>query len=363
MEERRVENNISHDKINGSVACGIMLIANGLLGLLPLIFVAIILGGIQSFQPSYLINAVGLITTIAAGILIISDAVKLKYLRLFFSIMSIVNIVLFIIFFSNAFSDIQSMLSTIRFILFITLAVGFIIMTYKKDKDKYRYLLILSSIIVLVSVIFSCVYLYNGFELINSIDTGYLFIAATILAGINGIVYSVAILLMIKLLIKGYTEKPINKNEINDIKSGLPSTGKLILLAILTFGIYALIWVYRSSRYLNLACNEENTAKKQLLLYMFVPFYFIYWLYKSADKLDELTGNNKSTLVLILAIFIGIVAVIIVNEMLLEHSSGKKRLSSATTSNADEIRKYRKLYEDNAITEEEYLRKKEELLS
>ncbi|MBQ9044318.1 MAG: SHOCT domain-containing protein [Oscillospiraceae bacterium] len=52
---------------------------------------------------------------------------------------------------------------------------------------------------------------------------------------------------------------------------------------------------------------------------MFVPFYLIFWVYKSAQRIDKLAAANGvqsdiSTLCLILAIFIGIVPPIIMQD-------------------------------------------------
>jgi hypothetical protein len=62
-----------------------------------------------------------------------------------------------------------------------------------------------------------------------------------------------------------------------------------ILLLLFTFGIWRLIWVYRTTEFLNCTPNEpERTPVCQLLLFMFVPFYSFYWIYASCKRIDAL---------------------------------------------------------------------------
>ena len=62
-----------------------------------------------------------------------------------------------------------------------------------------------------------------------------------------------------------------------------------ILLLLFTFGIWRLIWVYKTTEFLNCTPNEpERTPVCQLLLFMFVPFYSFYWIYASCKRIDAL---------------------------------------------------------------------------
>ena len=95
---------------------------------------------------------------------------------------------------------------------------------------------------------------------------------------------------------------------------------KHVLLLIFTFGIWNLIWIYRTTGYLNAVEGEpvRNPVTK-LLLCMFVPFYSIYWTYKSAQRIDRLAklqgiSSECATLCLILAIFLPIIAPIIMQD-------------------------------------------------
>lgn len=95
---------------------------------------------------------------------------------------------------------------------------------------------------------------------------------------------------------------------------------KHVLLLVFTFGIYYLIWIYRITGYLN-QVKEEPPRKQtsEWLLCMFIPFYAIFWVYKSAQRLDKLAvskgvSSDITTICLILAIFVGIVPPIIMQD-------------------------------------------------
>ena len=95
---------------------------------------------------------------------------------------------------------------------------------------------------------------------------------------------------------------------------------KHVILLLFTFGIWWLIWNYRVTRYLNCVENEEyrNPATK-LLLCMFVPFYSIYWTYKSAQRIDKLAKSvdvvsDLATPCLILEIFVPFIPPILMQD-------------------------------------------------
>ena len=99
------------------------------------------------------------------------------------------------------------------------------------------------------------------------------------------------------------------------------SLGKHIVLCLFTFGIWYLIWTYRTTKYLNNAPNATyyNPTNK-LLLCMFIPFYQIYWFYKHGQRIDAyskqkgLSNSDMATLCLILGIFIPLVACILMQD-------------------------------------------------
>lgn len=96
----------------------------------------------------------------------------------------------------------------------------------------------------------------------------------------------------------------IPKNE-NTKKPLITTGGKLslraycgivqfILLSFFTFGIWTMIWVYRMTKELNCVDGfEYRNPVKKLLLYIFIPFYSIYWFYQTAIRTDKLSKNEE----------------------------------------------------------------------
>lgn len=95
---------------------------------------------------------------------------------------------------------------------------------------------------------------------------------------------------------------------------------KHILLLVFTFGIWNYVWIYRTTRFLNCVKGEEQRSElNQLLLCLFVPFYVIYWIYKSAQRIDKLAAqrgveSDIALISLLFAIFIYILAPIFMQD-------------------------------------------------
>ena len=97
---------------------------------------------------------------------------------------------------------------------------------------------------------------------------------------------------------------------------------KHVLLLLFTFGVWQFIWIYRTTRELNRVADEPpRNPTTKLLLCLFVPFYSIYWYYKSAQRVDKLAlaqGETTSiaSATVWLAIFGGIVAPVLIQRYL-----------------------------------------------
>lgn len=156
---------------------------------------------------------------------------------------------------------------------------------------------------------------------------------------------------------------------------------KHILLLIFTFGIWYFIWIYRMTGYLNQTKDEpERNPTTKLLLCLFVPFYSIYWVYKSAQRIDKLAAlkgvrSDLSTICLILAIFIGIIPPILMQDKINEiitagngatHSEQHTAQVVSPQVNfgaAEELKTYKELLDSGVITKEEFDAKKKQLLN
>lgn len=92
------------------------------------------------------------------------------------------------------------------------------------------------------------------------------------------------------------------------------------LLLVFTFGIWMLIWVYRMTGYTNAVKGEEKRdPTNKLLLYIFVPLYSIYWIYKTAQRIDKMAKEKNiepdiGTPCLILAVLVPVLAPILMQD-------------------------------------------------
>ena len=157
---------------------------------------------------------------------------------------------------------------------------------------------------------------------------------------------------------------------------------KHVLLLVFIGWIWQYVWIYKVTDYLNKTPNEEKrNPTNKLLLCMFVPFYYIYWIYQSARRIEILAKekNIESDIVMlstVLALFVGIIPPILMQNKINQicKCEDSKNTTTTTETNTvqqkveinsdktDEIRNYKKLLDDGIITEEEFEAKKKQLL-
>ena len=183
--------------------------------------------------------------------------------------------------------------------------------------------------------------------------------------------------------VKKSTQRHTN-NRANTIEScsnkNFISMGKHVCLLLFTFGVWRYIWIYKATKYTNLAKGEEErNPTNKLLLCLFVPFYSIYWTYKTAQRIDKLAKEKQvtselSTVCLILSIFVPFIPPILMQDKINQiiTASPKKQIEQSNDyqntqiksdiSNAEAIAKFKELLDSGAITQEEFDAKKKQLL-
>lgn len=155
---------------------------------------------------------------------------------------------------------------------------------------------------------------------------------------------------------------------------------KHVLLLLFTFGVWYFIWIYRMTGYTNTVRDEEErNPTNKLLLCLFVPFYGIYWTYKTAQRVDKIAAEKNATsdlatLCLVLDIFAPIIPPILMQDKINKViTAGDVQKESKTVrseakkeetevGSADEIKKFKELLDMGAITQEEFDAKKNQLL-
>ena len=116
---------------------------------------------------------------------------------------------------------------------------------------------------------------------------------------------------------------------------------------------------------------------------MFIPFYSIYWTYKTAQRIDKLAAaksvsSDIATLCLILEFFIPIVPMILMQDKLNSVVTARSVPPQApqysqpqeaayaqpqtASSVADELKTYKDLLDSGVLTQEEFDAKKKQLL-
>ncbi len=148
---------------------------------------------------------------------------------------------------------------------------------------------------------------------------------------------------------------------------------KHVLLLLFTCGVWMYMWIYKTTKHTNVVKGEEyRDPKNKLLLCLFVPFYSVYWTYKTAQRVDKIANkkgisSDMSTLCLILAIFVPIIPPILLQDKLngiitANTSHADKIRSTPELEIADEMKKYKDLLDSGVITQEEFDAKKKQLL-
>ena len=95
-----------------------------------------------------------------------------------------------------------------------------------------------------------------------------------------------------------------------------------VLLTFFLTVIWVPIWVYKTTKAVNkLDHSAERTPTGAMLLYMFIPFYWVFWQYTIANMLDDHAakhGENadNGAIVLVFAFFLPIVNIFLIQHRL-----------------------------------------------
>lgn len=150
---------------------------------------------------------------------------------------------------------------------------------------------------------------------------------------------------------------------------------KMVILSIITLGIYTYVWIYNIAKQIKELDREISSVSGEIICCIFVPFYFLYWIYTRyaklkavADKNNINIGNN-GILYLILSFFgLGIVAIALIQNDLniMARATKDKNLNSVNpqlSDMSDVLRKLSELYIQGVLSDEEYERKVRKLKS
>ena len=199
--------------------------------------------------------------------------------------------------------------------------------------------------------------------------------ARELLYQLFGFVLSVLSILVVYMYIKDIicTEKTHN---IQNAKE--ENIAKNVILTIITFGVYGYIWLYRMSRNIKCLNNDKSSSTGELLCLLFVPFYMLYWVYTRAKAIKtqadcrNIQISDGATLYLILSLLgLNIVSIALMqNDLNVVLRNKEKPIiqnsvennSQKETTDIEKITQLSELKEKGILTEEEYQKKKQEIL-
>lgn len=146
------------------------------------------------------------------------------------------------------------------------------------------------------------------------------------------------------------------------------SIAKLVILTFVTLGIYGLVWKYRLMRNVRILSFEETNCTGEFLLFLFVPFYSLYWYATRGSRISESarmqgrTIENKGVMYLLLALFgFPIIADCIMQSDFNKLATGTGSAAFPRVDNvALTLERYARMCDRGVITQEEFQRKKAE---
>jgi len=321
----------------------------------------------------------------AVGVILLVKKVDIKYISIPLGIITLIYLIGFFRSFGYYYGIFVSAISNLLLFAGMGIITFYTIRLWKLDFLKKFDFSILSKFWFVPAI---CAGVSLFFELIGNIRMRFLFgyrIEYGFLAFLLNVVFIIILLLLGKCFApegedKNAISKTVNVNSSNaNVNSNVSVDGycdmaKHVLLLLFTCGIWNYIWIYRVTKYLNNTPGEEyRDPTNKLLLCLFVPFYNIYWIYQSARRIDVLAksrgvDSDIATVSLVLAIFVPIVAPIImqskINQICTSNggSVNSNVVNNSSVSAADELKKYKELLDDGAITKKEYEAKKKQLL-
>lgn len=87
--------------------------------------------------------------------------------------------------------------------------------------------------------------------------------------------------------IADYEDKPMKKLTGEKIGFARRNVGSCVILTILTCGIFGIVWLTKLCKDLNRLHGDENPVGAEVLMFLFVPFYSIYWGYTKGKQMYE----------------------------------------------------------------------------
>ena len=265
-------------------------------GLLYIAYISIIVPDIieyKAYSWYMVITAIDFLSTLALAVLTMLAVFKitrLKYLSIPILAFAAINI------FTIVYSIIQTGISAIyAYTIFskITLAAALIL---------FGIYAIRKNISIVFATIFTTIFSvfelwYNSEELASvissSLSLGAIFYYSTM------ILFAVGVLFLVWSCCIFYAPKAKDRDI---IKKNIPLS---VVLSVITLGVYAVFWVRSITDDIAKLEGGEVNSSFETALFFIIPFYAIFWLYKTGQKSAKLAKDaDMSKLFIVHAIFL-----------------------------------------------------------
>ena len=217
-------------------------------------------------------------------------------------------------FFSGYFDTSLILLSFSQILCFF---IAIILLLFLLDKVNKKISVILVSVLFMLQLIISWIYLYSVYKNIYFHDDltkkllSQIFSFSTLVSFITLIV---VILSMILYSSSKPRESQTNKqivdasNDSSNIKFRYKNIALYIILSFITCGLFLIVWIAEIIDDVHKLHEDNNSSIGELLLILFIPFYSWYWMYTRGKQIYQdsvrLEGNlsDNSILYLVLSI-------------------------------------------------------------
>lgn len=96
-----------------------------------------------------------------------------------------------------------------------------------------------------------------------------------------------ALAMFVLTSVEDYKEKPMKKLTGERIGFARRNVGSCVILTVLTGGIFGIVWLTKICKDLNRLHGDENPVGSEVLMFLFVPFYSVYWGYAKGKQMYE----------------------------------------------------------------------------
>ena len=138
----------------------------------------------------------------------------------------------------------------------------------------------------------------------------------------------------------------------NDEFKGYQYLCSHLLLMMFSFGIWELIWVYKTTKYINSVSKKSKlSVVGSIILYLIVPYYYVIWNYQVAAILDKNSrdngiNSNIAPTCILLSFFTNLVTSVLIQAKINDMTYITVKKNKDVTVNGKTIEKLKEISDD-----------------